>query len=113
MIVFASWNPLLAITTSSTRERTRGHLAGLAAEIRRKLKKNYCCLFFDREPMLTRLRLHLAAANVDVACDHARPSLILSSELKRLDESGTFDVERMIQSLSDALDRALSALLRS
>ena len=64
---------------------TSRHFAALAAEISRKLKENYRCLFFNSEPMLARLRLYLAAANVDVTSDHGT-SLILSSELKHLDE---------------------------
>jgi hypothetical protein len=84
-------------------------LAVLAAEIRRKLEENYRCLFVNRELMLERLRLYLAAANVDVQFELERSSLILSSDLKHLGESGSFDVGRMLESLSDALDQALSA----
>lgn len=86
-----------------------GPLAALVAEIRERLRQNYRCLYFNTEPMIARLRFLLATAGVDVAYELATSSLVLSSEQKHLDESGSFDVDRMIQGMSDALDRALGA----
>jgi hypothetical protein len=88
---------------------TTRHLTTLVAEIRRKLMQNYRRLYFNGGPVVARLQSSLAAANVDVACDQERSSLILSSELKHLDKGGSFNVGRMVQRLSDALDQALSA----
>ena len=85
------------------------HLAILAAEIRRNLRQNCRCLYLNSEPNIGHLRQRLAAANVDVPYELEKSSLILSSERKQLDESGSFDPGRMIQSLNDALDQALSA----
>jgi len=80
-------------------------LGALAAEIRGRLAQNYRCLYFNSPPMVARLQSFLGATNID----HEWSSLILSSELRHLDENGSFDVGRMIESLSDELDRALSA----
>jgi hypothetical protein len=88
---------------------TSRHLAAMALEIRRMLAQNYRCLYFNSVPMTARLRSCLAAAAVEVVCEIERSSLVLSSQPKHLDESGSFDVGRMIQGLSEALDQALRA----
>jgi hypothetical protein len=82
------------------------HLPTLAIVICEKLQQNYRCLYLHSEPMVAGMRSYLAATGVDVAYETAKTSLVLSSEPEHLID-GRFDVERMIQSLSDSIDRAL------
>jgi MEDS: MEthanogen/methylotroph, DcmR Sensory domain len=82
------------------------HLPTLATVVSEKLRQNYRCLYLHSLPMVAGMCSYLAAAGVDVAYETARTSLILSSEPEHL-ENGRFDVDRMIQSLQDSVDRAL------
>lgn len=52
------------------------------------------------------MRSYLAALGVDVAHELAKASLVLSSAQRHLIE-GRFDVERMMQTLEEALEQAL------
>jgi hypothetical protein len=85
------------------------HLAALSAVIRQKLKENYRCLYLDSQPMVAGMRSYLAAAGVDVAGESATGRLVLSSDRDHLTDGCEFDLERMLQGLSNALDAALNA----
>jgi hypothetical protein len=82
------------------------HLRILAVVMHQKLRQNYRCLYLHSLPMVAGMRSDLAAAGVDVAYETVRTSLVLSSELEHL-VNGLFDLDRMIQSLNDSIDRAL------
>jgi MEDS: MEthanogen/methylotroph, DcmR Sensory domain len=81
------------------------HLATIAGIMRQKLHENYRCLYLNSAPMVAGMRSYLAAAGVDVEYESARTSLVLSSRPEHLTD-GHFDIDRMIQSLSDSIDRA-------
>jgi hypothetical protein len=83
------------------------NLPALAAVVRDKLKQNYRCLYLNSPVMVAGIRSYLAAADVDVAGEVAKASLVFSSEQKHL-EQGYFDVDRMMFTLEDALDQALA-----
>ncbi len=85
------------------------HLAALSAVIRQKLNENYRCLYLDSQPMVAGMGSYLAAAGVDVAGELATGRLVLSSDRDYLRNGCQFDLERMMQGLSDALDGALDA----
>jgi MEDS: MEthanogen/methylotroph, DcmR Sensory domain len=57
--------------------------------------------------MVVEMQNHLEAANVDVAHETARASLVLSSAQHHLAPGGRFDVDCMLSSLKTAVDRAL------
>lgn len=57
--------------------------------------------------MVAGMRSYLAAIGVDLAAETARGSLVMSSDQGHL-EDGKFDIERMMQTLSDSLRDALS-----
>jgi MEDS: MEthanogen/methylotroph, DcmR Sensory domain len=82
------------------------HLATIAAIMRQMLHENYRCLYLNSAPMVAAMRSALAAAGVHVEYETASTSLVLSSHPAHL-VHGHFDVDRMIQSLSDSIDRAL------
>jgi hypothetical protein len=83
------------------------HLPMLAAILRRKLQLNFRCLYVNSEDMVAALGSHLAAAGVDVAEAFAKRSLVLSSDRPYLIDGRTFDVDRMLGFLREALDGAL------
>jgi hypothetical protein len=83
------------------------HLAALASLIGRKLNENHRCLYLDSQPMVAGMRSYLAAAGVDVAEEIARKRLVLSSDRDHLIDGCQFDMDRMMQSLKDALKQAL------
>src|SRR5580704_6126884 len=83
------------------------HLVALAAVIRQKLYENHRCLYLDSHPMVAGMRSYLAAAGLDVAEESLRGSLVLSSDRDYLIDGCQFDLERMMQSLQDALEQAL------
>jgi len=85
------------------------HLVALSAVIRQKLNENYRCLYLDSHPMVAGMRSYLAAAGVDVAAESATGRLVLSSDRDHLIDDCQFDLERMMQGLSNALDGALDA----
>lgn len=83
------------------------HLPALATLARQKLNDNYRCLYLNSPVMVAGIRCYLAAADVDVAREVEKASLVLSSDQKHL-VKGCFDVDRMMSTLEDALDRALA-----
>jgi hypothetical protein len=83
------------------------HLPALAAVTHQKLRHNYRCLYLNSLPMVAGMRSYLAATGIDVVHEVAKASLILSSERRHL-TNGCFDVERMLYTLEDALQQALS-----
>ena len=83
------------------------HLPAVAAVTLEKLRQNYRCLYLNSAPMVAGMRSYLAAAGVDVAHEVGTASLVLSSEQRHLVD-GRFDVERMMQTLKDALQQALA-----
>jgi hypothetical protein len=82
------------------------NLPAVMATIKQRLKENHRCLYLDSPPMVAGMRSYLAAADVDVAGEVGKKSLVLSSDQQHL-VAGRFDVERMMQTLNDALDQAL------
>ncbi len=81
-------------------------LPGLAAAARSMLEKNYRCLYLNSPPMVAGMRSYLAAQGVDVAIEVKKGSLVLSSDQQHLD-NGSFDVDRMLSALEEALQQAL------
>lgn len=82
-------------------------LPALASAARQKLEENYRCFYLNSPSMVVQMQNHLEAANVDVAHETARASLVLSSAQHHLSPGGRFNVDRMISSLQIAVDRAL------
>ena len=83
-------------------------LSALAAVVRQKLAQNCRCLYLNSQPMVAGMRSYLAAAGVDVAHECSKGSLLLSSDRNYLVDDGSFDLERMIQSLHNSLAKALN-----
>ena len=83
-----------------------GHLPALAATIRQKLTENYRCLYLNSPPMVTGLRSYLFAKGVNVPEEVLKGSLILSSGDGHL-LNGSFDIDRMLDSLNNAVTQAL------
>jgi hypothetical protein len=83
------------------------HLPMMAAVIKARLEQKNRCLYFDCKLMVAGLRSHLARIGVDVARETARNSLVVSSDLSHLSEDQTFDIDRMIAALEDALNQTL------
>jgi hypothetical protein len=82
-------------------------LPTLASAARQMLADNYRCLYLNSPSMVVQMQNHLEAANVDVAHETARASLVLSSAQHHLTPGGRFDVDRMLASLETAVDQAL------
>jgi hypothetical protein len=82
-------------------------LPALASAARQKLLENYRCFYLNSPSMVVQMQNHLEAANVDVAHESARASLVLSSAQHHLTPGGRFDVDRMLASLKVAVDQAL------
>jgi hypothetical protein len=83
-----------------------GHPPALASSIRQKLNENYRCLYLNSPPMVAGLRSYLFARGVDVPEEVMKRSLILSSGDGHL-LNGGFDIDRMLDSLDDAVNQAL------
>jgi predicted HicB family RNase H-like nuclease len=83
------------------------HIPMMAAVIKARLEQKHRCLYFDSERMVAGLRSHLAQIGVDVARETAQNSLVVSSHLGHLGEDQTFDIDRMIATLEDALHQTL------
>jgi predicted HicB family RNase H-like nuclease len=83
------------------------HIPMMAAVIKARLEQEHRCLYFDSERMVTGLQSHLAQIGVDVARETAQNSLVVSSHLGHLSEDQTFDIDRMIATLEDALNQTL------
>ena len=82
-------------------------LPALASAARQKLEQNYRCFYLNSPSMVVQMQNQLEAADVDVAHETARASLVLSSAQHHLSPGGRFDVDRMLSSLKIAVDRAL------
>jgi hypothetical protein len=83
------------------------HLRGLAQLIVEKLEAKNRCLYLNSPSMVAGVRSYLAAAGLDVAQQVSKGSLVLSSATDHL-LNGHFDVERMLEMLSIAVEGALS-----
>ena len=83
------------------------YLPALATSIRQKLGENYRCLYLNSPPMVAGLRSHLFAKGVDVPREVSKGSLVLSSGDGHL-LNGAFDIDRMLDSLSNAVSQALA-----
>jgi hypothetical protein len=79
----------------------------IGAVIKARLEQKHRCLYFDSKRMVTGLQSHLAQIGVDVARETEKNSLVFSSHLGHLSEDQTFDVDRMITALEDALHQTL------
>jgi len=82
------------------------HLRAMASATQQKLQQNYRCFYLNSPPMVAGMRSYLAAAGIDVVHESERASLVFSSEREHL-AGGMFDVDRMLESLEDAVHRAL------
>jgi hypothetical protein len=83
------------------------HIPMIAAVIKAKLEQEHRCLYFNSQRMVAELRSHLAQIGVDVDSETTKNSLVLSSHLGHLGDNQTFDIERMIAMLEDALNQTL------
>ena len=83
------------------------HVPMIAAVIKARLEQKHRCLYFDSQQMVAGLRSGLAQIGVDVARETAKNSLVFASHLGHLSEDQTFDGDRMIAGLEDALDQTL------
>ena len=81
------------------------HIPMIAAVIKARLEQKHRCLYFDSKQMVAGLRSDLAQIGVDVARETAKNSLVFSSHLSHLSEDQTFDIDRMIAALEDALNQ--------
>jgi hypothetical protein len=81
-------------------------LPALAAMIRQKLAEGYRCLYLNSRPMVAGMRSYLAALGSDVESELASGRLVLSSE-PVTSANGDFDVDGMLNQLSQAVDQAL------
>src|ERR1051326_6374163 len=68
----------------------------LAKVIRQKLSENYRCLYLNSPAMSAGMRSYLAAADVDVAYEAMRGSLVVSSDQQHLIDGKTFSVDRLM-----------------
>lgn len=82
------------------------HQPAVAAILLDKLKQNYRCLYLHNPSMIAGIRSHLAATGLDVEHELREASLVLTSNRPHL-AGGHFDVEAMIESLEDTLNRAI------
>ena len=83
------------------------HLCGLATLIRHKLATNHRCLYLHSPAMVAGMRSYLLAAGTDVTEAIVTGSLLLSSSTDHL-LAGRFDVDRMIDLLTQAVHQALN-----
>jgi hypothetical protein len=83
------------------------HIGSIAPTIIDKLKTNNRCLYLNSPPMVAGMRSCLSAAGVDVIKETEKGALILSSDQGHL-VNGTFDVDRMLALLLNALQEALA-----
>ena len=81
-------------------------LSELAVVAHERLKDNYRCLYLNSPPMVAGMRNYLAALDIDVEREITKGSLVLSSERNYLVD-GHFDVDRMMRTLEDAVEKAL------
>ena len=83
------------------------HLPAVAAVAFQRLRQHYRCVYLNSPPMVAGMRSYLAAAGVDVAREVKKGSLVLTSERRQLVD-GSFDVDRMMQCLEEALHQSLA-----
>ena len=83
------------------------HLVSITSAIRQKLRERNRCLYLNSPPMVAGMRSYLAAAGVDVARETEEGNLELSSEQGHLLD-GSFDIDRMIDSLAAAVKQAMN-----
>lgn len=83
------------------------HIGSIAPAIIDKLKMNNRCLYLNSPPMVAGMRSYLSAAGVDVMKEMEKGALILSSDQGHL-VNETFDVDRMLTMLRNALKQALA-----
>lgn len=81
-------------------------LPSLVAAMRERLRQNFRCLYLNSAPMVAGIKSYLMAHGVDVTGEIRRGNLVLSAEQSHLVD-GHFEVERMMQSLRDAVEKAL------
>lgn len=81
-------------------------LPAIAAVIRQRLAEGYRCLYLNSPPMVAGLRSQLSALGIDVASEIDRRRLVLTSE-PPTSAGSSFDVNRMLNQLEQALDDAL------
>jgi hypothetical protein len=79
----------------------------IAAVIKAKLEQKHRCMYLNSKRMVAELRTRLAQIGVDVVGETAKDSLVLSSHLSHLSDNQTFDIERMLAMLEDALNQTL------
>jgi MEDS: MEthanogen/methylotroph, DcmR Sensory domain len=83
------------------------HIPMIAAVIKKRLIQNHRCLYFNSEQMVAELRSGLAEIGVNVSRETSKHSLVFVSSLGHLRDDQTFDVDRMIAGLGDALNQTL------
>lgn len=81
-------------------------LPAIAAQIKQMLGENMRCLYMNSPAMVEGMKSYLFAAGVDVNQEVARKSLVLSSDQNHI-KDGRFDIDRMLSSLEESMDRAL------
>jgi hypothetical protein len=82
-------------------------LPALAEAVSQKLRENYRCLYLNSVPMLAGMRSYLAAAGVDVEFELQKGSLVMSSDQDHAPD-GIFDVDGMLASLEQAVQKAVA-----
>jgi hypothetical protein len=83
------------------------HIGSIAPTIIDKLKTNNRCLYLNSPPMVAGMRSYLSAAGLDVIKEIEKGALLLSSDQGHL-VNETFDVDRMLAMLLNALRQALA-----
>jgi hypothetical protein len=83
------------------------HLESIGRTLLQRLEAHYRCLYLNSPAMVAGIRSHLAASGLDVNAQVERGALVLSSDQTHLVD-GEFDPARMIDSLRDAMQRALA-----
>jgi len=81
-------------------------LAEIAVLAHEHLTDNYRCLCLNSPPVLAEMRGYLAARDIDVERGISKGSLVLSSEQRHL-LHGHFDIDRMVCTLEEAVEKAL------
>ena len=82
-------------------------LPALVASVRQNLGANKRCMYLNSPPMVAGFRSQLYAVGVDVQHELARGALVLGSESDHLVD-GRFHIDRMIEMLEAAVERALA-----
>lgn len=82
-------------------------LPALVTSIRRNLDANKRCMYLNTPAMVAGFRSHLYGAGVDVEHELTRGALVLGSDDSHLVD-GRFVIDRMIEMLDAAVDRALA-----